>query len=865
MIHPTLPSTQLITIRNLQQQGQLDAAVNLCLESLALKEDVALLALLGTLYSQQQNFEQGRKCLNTLQQNFQDFDAETLTDIAGIHLLLKEPQLALEKLNQALNLNPQFYLAHARRGLVLMQVGRFADAQTDLQTALPHCPPIQHAAIHINLARCALHLADNDLALKHVEQAKTLGGGHLEQWVYVAVDTYIALNQWEQAETAIAEAQKSGAEELKCVKLLALVLAAQDKHEQAVHSLRQALKQHPDDVELFIQLAALARVQGHYGEVVRYMQAAIRLEPDNSSLWAELAQLGQKHFDERGARQAAEKALSLTEQETGLKRAEALVAMASVTTEESQAESYYRQALELIPDYVPACLGLGHLLLQWGRLEEAVALFESVTERHPMAGYGALINARKFPDDPEILAQIEKMAYIPSLQGAVSSSLLFDLAAAWEHRKDYAKAFHFANEANAASRKFLSYDSVQHTQQCLAIRHTFNQTFFAQTHDYGDPSDLPTFVLGMPRSGTTLVEQILGGHPDIFVAGEIAILSNVIQKLNAWERHLGSGSHYPECVSDMTQEQSRYFAKEVLEELRHYAPDAKHIVDKLPHNFENIGLIRLLFPNAPIIHVLREPRDVAISNYFVDYQAKFGGMGFAYDLKDIGRQLVDYRDLISHWNVTLKKPILTIRYEDVVADTEAAARKILAYLELEWTDAVLNYQNLERAVKTASVWQVRQPIYNTSTEKWRRYQDFLQPLEDVLNAPVADECLESTLEKLPAGYFFQGMNLLQNNKPEQAAVYFATILQRNPQHAAALHMLGIAHYQQGQLETALTLVQQAIAKQPHHARWHQNLAAIYTALGKTKEAQAALEKSQQLKKLQANPDDFWQSAVVNWN
>ncbi|MDD5271726.1 MAG: sulfotransferase, partial [Methylovulum sp.] len=565
----------------------------------------------------------------------------------------------------------------------------------------------------------------------------------------------------------------------------------------------------------------------------------------------QLAQLGAKHFDEKGARFAAGKALALTVNDTGLARAEALVAMAGVTGEESQAEGYYLQALEQVQGYVPACLGLGQLLLQWGRVDEAIAHFEAVAAHNPIAGYGALINARRFPDDPDVLAQIERVAYLPSLQGAVSSSLLFDLAAVWEHRKDYAKAFHFAQEANAANRKLLRYEAAQHSQHCLAIRRTFTAAFLAQTQHYGDPSVLPTFVLGMPRSGTTLVEQILGGHEAIFVAGEIGILSGIVQKLNAWEHHLGSGLQYPECVRDLTLEQVRHFAAEVLAELRHYAPDARYIVDKLPHNFEHIGLIRLLFPNAPIIHVLREPRDVAISNYFTDYQAKFGGMGFAYDLKDIGEQLRDHQGLMRHWDEVLAKPLLTVRYEDVVADTEAAARAILAYLQLEWTDAVLAYQNLERAVKTASVWQVRQPIYSTSTEKWRRYAEFLQPLEAVLGAGIPAEAALVAPEPLPAGYFFQGMACLQAGGDEAAATIFSTLVQHQPQHAAALHMLGIARFRQGQAETALALLQQAIAKQPRHAGWYQNLSVVYNALGKVEAARTAQATGQKLRALQA--------------
>ncbi|ASF44742.1 tetratricopeptide repeat-containing sulfotransferase family protein [Methylovulum psychrotolerans] len=845
---------QLTAARTLQQQGALAEAAALCQQALAEHpQQPALLALLGVLFCQQQQFDQGRECLQALPPEATlATDADTLTDIAAIHFLLKDPLPALAALDQVLSQQPNAYLAQARRGLVRMQLGHFADALADFQRAVPYSPATQQAALHINIARCALYLEDFELALQAVAHAQAAGGGHLQQWLLVAVDTYVALRYWEAAETAIQHALDAGLDELKCVKLLALVLAGQDKHAQAAESLRNALSKHPEDVELLMQLATLARVQGHYGKAVRYMQTAIQHAPDNASLWAQLAQLGAKYFDEQGARLAAEQALTLTANDSGLSRAEALVAIASVTGEESLAEDYYRQALAQVPDYTPACLGLGQLLLQWGRVDEALTHFEAATARHPVAALGALINARRFPEDPERLAHIERVAYLPSLQGAVSGCLLFDLAAVWEHLKDYPKAFQFVNQANAANRKLLSYNAEQHSQQCRAIRQTFTADFFAQTQAYGNPSAQPTFVLGMPRSGTTLVEQILGGHKDIFVAGEIGLLSGIIQKLNAWERHLGSGQHYPACVRDLTADQARHYADEILAELRHYAPDARYIVDKLPHNFENIGLIRLLFPNAPIIHVLREPRDVAVSNYFTDYQAKFGGMGFAYDLEDIGKQLRDHQALMRHWDAVLVKPILTIRYEDVVADTEAAARQILTYLQLDWTDTVLNYQNLERAVKTASVWQVRQPIYNTSTEKWRRYADFLQPLEDILNAPPSEAQTDpEPPAALPAGYFFQGMTRLQAGEQEAAATIFSTILQHQPQHAAALHMLGIVRFQQGQAETALKLLQQAIAKQPHHASWHQNLSVIYNTLGLSEQARRAQATSQQLHAKQA--------------
>ncbi|MDD5276903.1 MAG: sulfotransferase [Methylovulum sp.] len=851
-----MPST-LPSIRNLQQQGQIDAAITTCQQILATNNDVTTLALLGTLYCQRGEFEAGRECLEKLQ-NQTIADAVTLTEIAGIHLLLKEPTIALQQLNQALAINPEYALAQIRRGLVLMQTGQYAKAMIDLDNGLKHCQEPQRPALHINLARCAINLADAETAILHVQQAQSQGGHSQTPWLFVAVDTYIALNRWSDAETAIQQALAAGTDEIQCVKLLALVLAAQDKHDEAQHQLRKALAKHPENSSLLVQLASLTSVNGHYGEAAHCLRAALKIEPENASYWAQLAQLAKRHFDGQYAHAAAEKAMLLTEEDTGIERAEALVAMAGAISDidECQAERHYREALELVPDYVAARLGIGYLLLQWGRIDEAIGQFEAVTARHPVAGYSALINARRFPDDPKILASIEKMAYIPSLQGPVSIGLLFDLAATWEHLKDYGKAFHFVNEANVACRKYLSYSAAKHHNRCLAIRQTFDQAFFAARSDYGNDSTLPVFVLGMPRSGTTLVEQILGGHPDIFAAGEIGIMSSVIQKLEAWEQHVGSGNQYPDCVTDLGSEQTDKFAASVLEELQNYAPDARHVVDKLPHNFEHIGLIRLLFPNAAIIHVLREPRDVAVSNYFTDYQAKFGGMGFAYDLVDIGKQLRDYQGLMAHWDKVLAKPILTVRYEDVVTDAEAAARKILAYLELEWTETVLGHQNLQRAVKTASIWQVRQPIYKSSTGKWQRYKPFLEPLETVLNAPEPDLPSPKEQQFLPAGIFFKGMEHLHANQSQQAANIFEEILSHNPNHAAAMHMLGVAMLQQNKTEAALRLIKAAIVRQPNHASWHHNLGLVFDRSGMPQEAKMAYEKALELKTLHNEQDTF---------
>lgn len=834
-------------IRRYQQQGRLGAALNACdLACKASPESLDLLALAGTLAAQNKEFERAREILARLEADarFPSLDAPVLTDMAGIHILLGESAAAMRRLEAALRSSPDYLLAIVRRGLVSLQSGYIVPAIADLTVGLKRLPPEQQTPVLINLARCYLAQSDAAQALSMVEQARQRGAQNREQWVFAAVDCHIALDRWDDAEQAIQEGLQAGIEQSTGLLLWSVVLAAQDKHEEAEHQIRKALRDDPDNVALLTHLANLANVRGHYGEALHCLHRATQLEPDNAGLWAQLAQVGNQYFDEHAARHAAERALALTKEKLGLERAQALVAMAHVSAdagEQSEAEQYYQDALAQSPEFIPAQMGLGRLWLQWGRVDEATALFESVARRHPAAGYGALISARRFPDDDAVLANIERMAHMPSLEGSVKSGLLFDLAAVYEHRKDYDRAFQFARHANQASRHHLPYQAGEHRDYCRRIQRHFNRDFFQQRSGYGLPSTVPVFVCGMPRSGTTLVEQILGGHPDIFVAGEIGMLSGVMQRLNAWEQHVGSGQEYPECVRDLGEAQARKFAEQILDDLRRYDANAKHIVDKLPHNFENIGLLRLLFPNAPIIHVLREPRDVAVSNYFTNYQAKFGGMGFAYDLGDIGQHLVDYQQLMRHWDATLAKPVLTLRYEDVVDDAEAAARKMLAYLGLDWAPAVLDHQNLERAVKTASVWQVRQPIYKTAVEKWRRYESHLAPLEQALaEQPQAPEPLGASPPV--AGRFFEGMDYLHRHRGREAEQLFRTLLQDQGGHAAATHMLGVALMQQDRHADALPYLEASIERHPGHAGWYHNTMLAYEHLGRDEDASNMREK-----------------------
>lgn len=520
----------------------------------------------------------------------------------------------------------------------------------------------------------------------------------------------------------------------------------------------------------------------------------------------------------------------------------------TLATATSQAQDYeasellFEEILAINPELVPALFAFGQQKLQMGQFEEAVKLFEKIQKLDPVFGYSALIHARHYPKDDATLERIEKIAKRASLAGEVKASLLFQLAAAWENRKNYDKAFALAKEANDASLKFLKYDPKNHRNECARVRFAFSKSLYENREDYGVDSTLPVFVVGMPRSGTTLVEQIIAGHSEIFGAGELGIIPQRIEGLNRWERHVGSGRAYPDCVDDLTSYVTEGIANGILEELQEFAPEAKHIVDKLPHNFEHIGFIKFLFPKAKIISVRRDPRDIAISNYFTDYSAKYGGMGFAYDLTSIGEQLADHNLMMYHWQQLFPGEILEVHYEDVIENLEETAHKLLEYIGVDWEEDVLKFNELDRPIKTASVWQVRQPIYKTSKEKWRYYQNSIDPLIQGTNAKILPDPVDDMIALPEPGLLTKGVALFNDEEFDEAEYMFKRLLHHNPEHAAANYMVGLVYFNKGHIWDGIEYVENALQKCPWQREWRESLLEAYR-ITEQLEKISALEKN----------------------
>ena len=861
----------LTLLRRLAEQHNYSALREACLGADSGEPGVQVLLALAEVHLG--DASAAHRTLVSLDRGTLGFD--TRVDLAAMHMALGELDEAIAILESARRDSPDHALLLARLAWCRLQQGQHDDALALYERSLCLRPflAVYHSLLRLyrdsgrlsDMAKC-LDAAWRFWAEEQAHWPDDQRRIHSQQLRGMQLDLWLAQGRLEAAEAWVERQRDALSEDDWCVLLSGLAerLAARDRHAQAEEWLRTGLRQYPEHLALYAQLAELSHLQGRPHQAIALLRRAILLataqNKPNELLWTRLSAIALQS-NPGLAREAAEQARDQLARLAGQtsRSADEMVdcglqvelALADVDAQEQDygaAERRYRQVLEQRPHMVRAIQGLGQLFLEVGRIDEAVALFERVKAIDPTRGYGALIHARRFRGDDDTLQRLEQLARTPGMEGSVRTGLLFQLAAAWEKREEYDRAFSLADEANAASRRRLRYDPRAHRQRCARIRHAFPRTLYEHRPGCGHESTLPVFVVGMPRSGTTLVEQIIAGHSRIHGAGELGMIPRVVAGLERWERHTGSGRRYPDCVDDLDPAVTRGIAENVLKELREYAPEADHVVDKLPHNFENIGLIRLLFPRAKIISVRRDPRDIAVSNFFLDYAGKHGGMGFAYALDWIGEQLADHNLLMHHWQQVCPEGILEIHYEDVVDDPEISARRMLDHIGVDWEPQVLHFDALERPVKTASVWQVRQPLYSSSKGRWQRYRQHLQPLIAGTNRKITWDPIEMVTLPEP-GWLNAGVDRYHQDDLDAAEYRFKQLLHYLPEHAAAHFMLGLIYVRKGHRGDGITLMEQALERCPWNRHWRSDLAQAYrldgrdqdaAALTRTRDRQAAL-------------------------
>jgi len=397
-----------------------------------------------------------------------------------------------------------------------------------------------------------------------------------------------------------------------------------------------------------------------------------------------------------------------------------------------EAIASYRQALTVKPDFAEVHSNLGFIFRQLGKMDDAIAGFRKAIALQPdyaraFKGLSMLVKYTEVDDG------VHAMEYLFNQKGDISDAdrinLGFALGKVFEDLGDYDKSFDFILEANLLKRKSYTY-SIQKDQNLFdRIKKTFSPDFFSLHHGSGNHDRTPIFILGMPRSGTTLVEQILASHPQVMGAGELDILGKLTNAICKG----AATPHLPECLLDLGRDAFESMGSDYIKKIRKYSNAAEYITDKMPHNFLHVGLIKTILPNAKVIHCMRDPMD----NCFSILKTEFTGTHeYAYNMIELGKYYNLYSDLMKHWEEVLPGFMHTLRYEEIVTDQQNQTRSLLDFCGLPWNEACLAFHKTERKVSTASLAQVRQPIYKDSVELWNRYEKQLEPLRKAIGKQV---------------------------------------------------------------------------------------------------------------------------------
>jgi tetratricopeptide (TPR) repeat protein len=390
-----------------------------------------------------------------------------------------------------------------------------------------------------------------------------------------------------------------------------------------------------------------------------------------------------------------------------------------------------RRALRLNPQYKEAHVRLGSVLQEIGQLDAARENYRRAIELAPTypSAHAALAQLDREPLDQSVLDQLEAQLASGKCPALDRQHLHFCLAQRYDQIQEFERAFDHLVEGNRLKRAEIEYDVKEDVRQFRKIMRDFDRDFFLRHSASGDPSRLPIFIVGMPRSGTTLIEQILASHSGVHGAGEINFLGQVAYSTlkAAWSKDgdVVARAYAPDALREVAQA--------YLKQVRALAPNPTRVVDKFLTNFRYVGLIKLLLPNAHVIHARRHPLDNCLS---VFRKLFAGGLVFSYDLAELGTYYVNYAKLMRHWHEVLPGFVLDVQYEEMIEDQRGMTERILAHCGLDWEDSCLQFHETQRAVRTASVSQVRQPIYRSSAGIWKRYGERLRPLIDVLGDEI---------------------------------------------------------------------------------------------------------------------------------
>ncbi len=514
---------------------------------------------------------------------------------------------------------------------------------------------------------------------------------------------------------------------------LGLLLAALGRHAEAEAHLRVAALRMPADAALQNALGVAQESQGRFADAEASYRAALAARPGSAEAHANLGNCLRRLGRPDEAQAHYRRAIEL---EPGFAVARYnLGVLLQDRGDYDEAATQYTQALAHRADYVEALNNLGRCLRNLGRVGEARAAFERALELRPdqIEVHCNLAQFKTYkPDDPHVDQLLAQRHRLPSLTEQGRVRYWFTVGKMLEDVGRHDESFAAYAEGNRIKHALTPWDEAQHRDLDRRIVATFTRERMAR-HAVPETAEgpVPVFIVGMPRSGTSLLEQVLATLPGVHGAGEITVLAETLQSAASDGDGDADSFRFPETLAGRSDDALRRLGRRYVERIRALAPQASHVVDKLPANFTYVGLIHLMLPGARIVHAMRDPMDSCFSCFSRLFSA--GNLGFTYELGTLARYWVGYRALMDHWHDVLPDGrILDVSYEAMVSDFEHQARRLVAYLGLPWDDRCLGFHDNQRVVKTASVAQVRRPIYKTSVARWKPFERHLGALLEVV-------------------------------------------------------------------------------------------------------------------------------------
>jgi len=686
----------------------------------------------GQLYSRQQYAQAERVCRQIIASRPANADAH---NILGVSLAaLGNMDEAVGALKRAIKINSEAASYHANLGEILRQAGRVDEAAPSIEQAIKLDP--NNAQALNNLGIIQYERRQFQEAVESYRRALELRPTMAEALNNLG-NALRLVGDIDGAIQAYQEALTQRVVYPEVYNNLGTLLQQDRKFEEAEHALRKAIQQNPNYIEAHNNLALLLSSQKQEVEALRILGDALKFAPKNVQTLLLTAKIQLRRNNLVAAEQAAR--LALQEEP---ENAEALTVLGQVLHETDR----YEEALEVLdravrktPDNPEALNFYGVALKSVGRLDEAREhILRSLKLNDSM--YGAYANLNDLVDfsegvGEELFNRMEAIfETIPNAEAEPFLALHFAYAKALDDRGQHEKALEHYIVGGRMKRAQLDYKESDTHDFFDGIRAAFPKEVFENRTFPGLDDERPVFIVGMPRSGSTLVEQILSSHPDIYGAGEVKYLARALGQLRD---RFPSLPKYPEMMAKITPAQLGIVAKNYQQALGQGAGESKRITDKLLTNYFFLGIINLLFPNAKVINTRRDPVDTCLSGFTKLFK---DDMPHSYDLSELGRYYGKYRQLMEHWEKVLPDGFMTVvQYEDVVANTEKEAKRLIEFLGLPWNEKCVDFHKSDRPVKTASVAQVRKPIYKTSVQRWKKYGPGLQPLVDAIDGKPEKE------------------------------------------------------------------------------------------------------------------------------